>query len=86
MTITRSNDWKLTLYALDTGGGGTSPAFETYIQFNANDSIITDFLFPLSESDYICSSEIKRDDVDVYEGSFSKIIAQISLSENETGI
>lgn len=85
MTITKSNDGKLTLYAFDTGGGGTSPAFETYIQFNANDSIITDFLFPLSESDYICSSEIKRDGVDVYEGSFSKIIAQISLSETETG-
>lgn len=85
MTITSSDDGKLTLYAFDTGCGGISPAFETYIRFQANDSIITDYLYPLSESVFICSSEIKRDGVEVYEGSFSEIVAQIPLSDTETG-
>lgn len=85
MTITKSDDGKLTLYAYDTGSGGTSPVFETYIQLQANDSIITDYLYPLSESDFICSSEIKRDGVEVFEGSFSTIVAQIPLTETETG-
>lgn len=85
MTITQSDDGKLSLYAYDTGYGGTSPVFETYIRYHSNDSIITDYLYPLSESDYICSSEIKMDGVEAYEGSFSEIVAQIPISDTETG-
>lgn len=85
MTITKSDDGKISLYAFDTGCGGTSPAFETYIQYQSNDSVITDYLYPLSVSDYICSSDVKKDGVEVYEGSFSEIIAQIPISENEVG-
>lgn len=85
MTITKSDDGKLTLYTYDTQLGGTSPVYETYIQYQLEDSIITDYLYTLSESDYICSSDVKRDGFEVYEGSFSKIVAQIPLSENETG-
>lgn len=85
MTITKSDDGKLTLYAFDTGCGGTSPAFETYIQYQPNDSIITDYLYTLSESDYVCSSDVKKNGFEVYEGSFSKIVAQIPISASETG-
>lgn len=85
MTITKSDDGKLALYTYDTEYGGTSPAYETYIRYQSNDSIITDYLYPLSESVYVCSSDIKKDGVEVYEGSFSKIVAQIPVSDNETG-
>lgn len=85
MTITKSDDGKLTLYAYDTGHDGTSPDYSTYIQYESGDSIVTDFLYPLTESDYVCSSDIYKDGVDIYDGSFSTIIAQIPLSETETG-
>ena len=85
MTITKSEDGKLTLYTYDTGQGGTSPDYSTYIQYESGDSIVTDFLYPLTESDYICASDIYKDGVDIHDGSFSTIIAQITLSENETG-
>lgn len=85
MTITKSNDGKLTLYAYDTGCGGTSPEYSTYIQYESGDSIVTDYLYPLTESDFICASDIYKDGSDIYDGSFSTIIAQIPLSETETG-
>lgn len=85
MTITKSDDGKLTLYAYDTGCGGTSPEYSTYIQYESGDSIVTDYLYPLTESDYVCASDIYKDGVDIYDGSFSTIIAQIPLAETETG-
>lgn len=85
MTITKSDDGKLTLYAYDTGLGGTSPDYSTYIQYESGDSIVTDYLYLLTESDFICASDIYKDGSDIYDGSFSTIIAQIPLSENETG-
>ena len=85
MTITKSDDGKLTLYAYDTGCRGTSPAYSTYIQYESGDSILTDYLHPLTESNYICASDIFKDGVDIYDGSFSTIIAQIPLSDTETG-
>lgn len=85
MTITKSDDGRLTLYAYDTGLGGTSPVYMTYIQFEFGDSIVTDYLYPLSESDYICASDIKDVGVDIYDGAFSKILSQFPLSETETG-
>lgn len=85
MTITKSDDGKLTLYAYDTGCGGTSPDYSTYIRYESGESIETDYLYPLTESDYICASDIYKDGVDIYDGSFSTIIAQIPLSETETG-
>lgn len=85
MTITKSDDGKLTLYAYDTGCGGTSPDYSTYIQYESGDSILTDYLHPLTESNYICASDIFKDGVDIYDGSFSTIIAQIPLSDTETG-
>lgn len=85
MTFTKSDDGKLTLYAYDTGCGGTSPAYDTYIQYEMNVCIITDYLHLLGESDYVCYGDIKRDGVDVHEGSFSEIVAQIPLSDSETG-
>lgn len=50
-----------------------------------NDNIITDYLHLLGESDYVCYGDIKRDGVDVHDGSFSEIVAQIPLSDSETG-
>ncbi len=85
MTISKSDDGKLILYTYDTGLGGTSPDYLTYIQYESDDSIVTDFLFPLTESDYICASDIKNDGVDIYDGSFSTILSQLPLSESETG-
>lgn len=85
MTITKSDDGKTTLFAYDTGYGGTSPAFSTYIQYESNGQIITDYLNPYSESDYICYSDIQKDGVEAYDGAFTKIVAQIPLSETETG-
>lgn len=85
MTITKSDDGNLTLYAYDTGNGGTSPDYSTYIQYVSNDSIVTDYLHPLTYSDYICASDIINDGVDIHDSSFSTIIAQIPLSETETG-
>lgn len=85
MTITRSDDGKLTLYAYDTGLGGTSPDYSTYIQYESGDSIVTDYFYPITESDYVCGSDIYKDGADIYEGSFSIIITQFPLSETETG-
>lgn len=85
MTVTGSDDGKLTLYAYDTGYGGTSPEYSTYIQYKSGDSVVTDRLYPLSKSDYICESDIRKDGEDIYDGSFSKILSQVPLSDSETG-
>ena len=85
MTVTESDDGKLTLYAYDTGCGGTSPEYSTYIRYEYGDSVVTDYLYPLTESDYVCASDIRKDGSDIYDGSFSTILSQIPLSETETG-
>lgn len=85
MDITKSEDGKLTLYAYDTGFGGTSPDYSTFIQYESGDSVATDYLYTLTESDYVCASDIHKDGADIYDGSFSTIIAQIPLSETEKG-
>lgn len=85
MNITKSDDGKLTLYAYNTGYGGSIPEYSTYIRYESGDSIVTDYLYLLTKSDYICASDIYKDGDDIYEGSFSTIIAQIPLSEIETG-
>lgn len=85
MTITKSDDGKITLYAYDTGSGGTSPSFSTYIQYESNGQIIIDYFNPYSDSDYVCNSDIKKDGMGAYDGAFATVIAQIPISENETG-
>lgn len=85
MTITNSDDGMITLYTYDTGYGGTSPEFSTYIQYESNGQIVTDYLNPFSDSDYVCYSDIKKDGMEAYDGAFIRVVAQIPLSETETG-
>lgn len=85
MKITKSDDGKITLYAYDTGCGGTSPAYETYIQYEAYGKTITDYIYPLTESDFVCASDIKKDGVDIYDGSYTTFVAEMPLSDTETG-
>ncbi len=85
MTVTESDDGKLVLYTYDNGCGGTSPGYSTYIQYESGDSVRTDLLYPLTESDYICASDIRNDGVDMCEGSFTTVLSRIPLSEKESG-
>ncbi len=68
ISFNTSMDGKVRFYSWDTGMGGTSPAFTSYIQYESGYSIVTDFFVPCGESRYICAGDVRRDGYQVYDG------------------
>ncbi|MBD5318052.1 MAG: hypothetical protein HDS09_02130 [Bacteroides sp.] len=80
-----SSDAKVRLISWDTGLGGTSPDYISCIQYQANDSLKTDFFYPHSEGKYVCATDLNRNGYEVYDGSRIDGLWQID-SEGELPI
>lgn len=69
MTISKSDDGRITLYAGFPDSEVTSPEFSTYIQYELNGDTITDCLYPFTRSDYVCLSDLEMDSVSFRDGA-----------------
>lgn len=74
-----SRDGKVTIYSWNTGLGGTSPDYVSYIRYNDGDSIITDYFYPHSSSKYVCAKDVKDNGYEVYDGSFVRDLWQYDV-------
>lgn len=59
ITITTSPDNKVRLYSWDTGLGGTSPEFQTYIQYATGDTVLARTLYPIYDTKYVFADDGK---------------------------
>lgn len=69
VSILTSDDGKVRLYTWDTGLGGTSPDFASYIQYNDGIRIKLKPFRPFSDSRYITAHEMRIDGYDSHEGA-----------------
>lgn len=76
-----SRDGKVRLYSWDTGMGGTSPDFVSYLQYESGDTVVTDFFVPCGDSRYICSKDVKRDGYEFFDGYDVNNLYQIDTPE-----
>lgn len=76
-----SRDGKVRLYSWDTGMGGTSPDFVSYLQYESGDTVVADFFVPCGDSRYICEKDVRKDGYEVYDGFDINNIYQIDTSE-----
>lgn len=69
ISILTSDDGKVRLYSWDTGHGGTSPDFASYVQYD--DGIRTKLkpFRPFSDSRYVTAHEMRIDGYDSHEGA-----------------
>ena len=74
-----SSDGKIRLISWDTGLGGTSPDYTSYIQYMDNDSIKTDFFYPHSSGKYVCASDLQKNGYEVYDGSRIEGLWQLDI-------
>lgn len=77
VSVITSPDKKVKIYSWDTGLGGTSPDFNSYIQYETGDSIRGDYIGAFSSSKYLCASDVAKDGYEVYDGSFIQSLYQI---------
>lgn len=76
-----SRDGKVTIYSWDTGLGGTSPDYVSYIRYNDGDSIITDYFYPHSSSKYVCAKDVKDNGYEVLDGSYVRNLWQYDVPD-----
>ncbi len=79
ITITTSADNKVRLYSWNTGLGGTSPEYQTYIQYVTGDTVLARTLYPIYDSKYVLADDIRKDGHEIYEGSFCDKLYQIPM-------
>lgn len=79
ITITTSPDNKVRLYSWDTGMGGTSPEYQTYIQYASGDTVFARTLYPIYDSKYVFADDIRKDGNDINEGSFCNKLYQVPM-------
>lgn len=83
INITTSADNKIRLYSWDTGMGGTSPEYQTFVQYTAGDIVIAESFYPIYESRYVCTDDIKKDGYDIYDGSYCDGLYQIPIDNGK---
>lgn len=83
ITVTTSADNKVRLYAWDTGLGGTSPEFQTYIQYATGDTVLTRTLYPIYDSKYVLADDIRKDGHEIYDGSYCDKLYQIPMKDGK---
>ncbi len=81
ISFNTSKDGKVRLYSWDTGMGGTSPAFTSYLQYESGDSAVTDIFVPDGDSRYICANDVRKDGYEVYDGYEVNNLYQIDTPE-----
>lgn len=77
--VMASKDGKVKIYSWDTGLGGTSPDYVSYIQYLDGDSIITDYFYPHSSSKFVCAKDVKDNGYEVYDGSYVRDLWQYDV-------
>lgn len=77
VTVLTTPDKKVKIYSWDTGLGGTSPDFSSYVKYDAGDSIRSEYIGAFTNSKYLCASDIAKDGYEVYDGSFIQSLYQV---------
>ena len=83
ITITTSPDNKVRLYSWDTGLGGTSPEFQTYIQYATGDTVLARTLYPIYDTKYVFADDIRKDGHEISDGSFCDKLYQIPMKDGK---
>ena len=83
ISITTSPDNKVRLYSWDTGLGGTSPEFQTYIQYATGDTVLARTLYPIYDSKYVLADDIRKDGHEISDGSFCDKLYQIPMKNGK---
>lgn len=83
ITITTSPDKKVRLYSWNTGQGGTSPDYQTYIQYQTGDTVLTRTFYPIYDSKYVFADDIRKDGNEIFDNSFCDVIYQISMKDGK---
>jgi len=77
--VSTSKDGKVKIFSWDTGRGGTSPDYVSYIQYNDGDSVITDYFYPHSSCKYVCAKDVKDNGYEVLDGSYVRDLWQCDV-------
>lgn len=77
--VSTSEDGKVKIFSWNTGLGGTSPDYVSYIQYNSGDSVITDYFYPHSPSKYVCAKDVKDNGYEVLDGSYVRDLWQYDV-------
>lgn len=83
ITVTTSADNKVRLYSWDTGLGGTSPEFQTYIQYETGDTVLARTLYPIYDSKYVLADDIRKYGHEIYDGSYCDKLYQIPMKDGK---
>lgn len=81
--ITTSIDNKVRLYSWDTGLGGTSPEYQSLVQYVSGDTVLAKYFYPIYDSKYVCSDDIRKDGHEIFEGSFCDGLHQITMGNEQ---
>lgn len=81
ISILTSKDNKVRFYSWDTGTGGTSPNFASYIQYDNGKRVVLDEFYPYTESEYVCSHDLRINGYQPLEGSRMERLYQIDSSD-----
>lgn len=82
--ILTSDDRKLRFFSWDTGGGGTSPDYMTYVQYDNGSEIQLCSFRPLAQSKYVCQTDVEKDGYEPYESAWVNLVHQIDSPDGNT--
>lgn len=83
--ILSSSDGKIKFISWDTGMGGSSPDYASYIQYLDNDTLKTDFFSPHSQGKYVCAGDLRKKGYMVYDDSYTDGLWQVD-AEGESPV
>lgn len=75
----KSPDGKLCFYSWDTGMGGTSPDYASYVKYVIGNDTIVDRFYPYSDSQYVDAKNLLNDGYDIYDGSYISELFQMDI-------
>jgi len=77
VSIITSPDRKLRFYTWDTGTGGTSPDFASYVQYENGKSVAISNFSPMTKSKYVCETDVAKDGYQPCGGGWIDCLDQI---------
>ncbi len=75
----KSPDGKVCFYTWDTGMGGTSPEYASYIRYVAGNDTIVDRFYPYSDSRYVDARNLINDGYDIYDSPYIGKLYQLNV-------
>lgn len=79
--VSTSKDGKVSIYSWNTGLGGTSPDYVSYIKYIEGDSIVMDYFYPQSSSKFVCAKDVKDNGYAVYDGMYVRDMWQYDVPQ-----